>query len=1085
MRESCPCQRLYRPKSLQRVYGTRRKQHQAGLLGPPGASAYKRVRMEKQREGGQVGVRTNFHFQFITTPTSDTPGTSLLLHFDKKRYVFGEITEGTQRACIQRGIGLKKVRGLFLAGQTHRNNGGLIGMILTMADVQQSELDEDGAKRPRLNIHAGPIQLHSLACARRFVFRTGMPLSVHEVDVRRNGIDPRPIHEDENIRVWALATRDKSINANDVVIDEARLNNEQALRKKVVDNMFDSDWRRDQLSQSKLKDIKLPAVVWVRDPETKSLITYPVYDLDKTPLAPDTDVLVRNPWPASMVGELPPASGLPQSTAMSYIIKGYAQRGNFDARKAMSLGLKPGPIYAKLVAGESVQSDDGTNTTITPEMVLSPTRPGRGLALFDVPSMGHLVELERQLEDGSDQQLQGVEAAVWLTRGDVLHTPRFQELLRKLSNIKHVISDPQLCRDYVAYDSSALASSRLSQIASNLFSIPRFDNQNAFRQVTDSHPAELQALLDGSRIVPARRGLKVHVEPDVTIDESEVVPVLNSESFSMPLEAAVQGMLPNISSYCTTTSAFVSGMDLYEPEIVTLGTGSAAPSKYRNVSAVLLRMPNGLGNYLFDCGEGTLGQLKRVFNAEQLDEILFNLRAIWISHLHADHHLGTVSVLREVYKTAKRLSDPAKPRPLPPYLISEVNMIDYMNDYQSVLGLPTETLCTPIPCDPLQGLFLHGESFDMGAVDPYIKDIRTVRVSHCHGAQAITVTFKNGFKFSYSGDCRPNEAFCNIGADSDVLVHEATFDDGMEGDARAKKHSTTGEAVGVALGMQAKNLILTHFSQRYQKIPVFSSVKLPEHVSEEEILDDVDAEMINGTISANDEGSNLTLQKLAPSASASSWTEPDAARDLPIAVAFDLMRIRVSQIKDMKKFFPAISKMFEVEEEKKDKAHREIVERQNAELEKRVLAREEAMAKNRQKRDQANRERQAEANKEKKSKKNKRKGGRRGSANGTDTQPAEENAPAGGGTATRANGAFEQMAADDFETLKTASNGVEAGGTSGMGIDDNTKHAQPNGQEVQMEDASTRANSAVKDAHEGDAANDFESQSPLKRLKTE
>lgn len=88
-------------------------------------------------------------------------------------------------------------------------------------------------------------------------------------------------------------------------------------------------------------------------------------------------------------------------------------------------------------------------------------------------------------------------------------------------------------------------------------------------------------------------------------------------------------------------------------------------------------------------------------------------------------------------------------------------------------------------------------------------------VSHCRGAQAVSITFPSGFKLSYSGDCRPSTHFASIGRNSDVLVHEATFEDDMRLEAMAKKHSTAGEALMVAHEMRAKVCILTHFSQRY------------------------------------------------------------------------------------------------------------------------------------------------------------------------------------------------------------------------------------------------------------------------------
>ncbi|KIW18896.1 hypothetical protein PV08_03185 [Exophiala spinifera] len=910
-----------------------------------------------------VGVRTNFHAQFVTTPTSDTPGTSLLLHFDSKRYLIGELVEGTQRASIQRGLGLRKIRGLFLTGKTEWSNGGLIGTILTMADVQQGEVESDGsARRPRLNIYGGPKQLHSLACARRFVFRTGMPLSVHEFDASKHKM-PRKIHEDENIRVWAIATEPRTDTQDDSEttalsdsdrilhedkLDELRRDTEQGLRSQIVNNMFDSEWKKDRLVESKVGDINLPAMVWTRNPETKQLQPHTCLDRNNLGgLTLDTPVLVRMPWPASTVEKLPDASALPSNVSMSYIVKGHAQRGAFSPQKAKDLFLKPGKRFADLVAGKSVENDRGE--TITPDMVLEPGRPGRGIAIFDVPSVSHLLDLESKLDDQSDEVLEGVEAAVWICRGSLPYSPRFQALLSKLKTMKHIISHPDIGTDYITQTSSARSSLRLSKIASEFFTVPRYDNSSGYnpsRQTKSKTSRDKQTMIEVDdpevEVVAATRGLKVNIEPKLVFDDSEVPPTEDLATLDMQLDQTIKDLFPeDMSPYRRSTTA--SSNDLEEPEIITLGTGSAAPSKYRNVSAVLLRMPHAMGNYLFDCGEGTLGQLKRLYNKEQLAEILYNLKAVWISHLHADHHLGTVTVLQAASSARKALTRPGTSRPAPPCLISEENMIDYMDEYQSVIGTRTESLCTPVVChwSRSPAMSLRGAPFDFRQTNVPIRELKTVKVNHCHGAQAISVTFDNGFKFSYSGDCRPNESFCKIGADSDVLVHEATFDDGLEGDAQAKKHCTTGEAVGVALGMRAKNLILTHFSQRYQKIPVLSSVKMPEHVSEEDLLDDDDAEMtVAPELSAHQEATSVPEKS-----DTTAWLDGDVTRNLNIGVAFDLMRVKVSQIASMKRLFPAISRMFDVEQMKRDKERQEvsaalraIEERKNAEK----IARQEA-----------------------------------------------------------------------------------------------------------------------------------------------
>jgi hypothetical protein len=54
-----------------------------------------------------------------------------------------------------------------------------------------------------------------------------------------------------------------------------------------------------------------------------------------------------------------------------------------------------------------------------------------------------------------------------------------------------------------------------------------------------------------------------------------------------------------------------------------------------------------------------------------------------------------------------------------------------------------------------------------------------------------------------------------------LLIHEATFEDEMADEARAKRHSTTRDAMDMAAQSGAYRLILTHFSSRYPTMPEF------------------------------------------------------------------------------------------------------------------------------------------------------------------------------------------------------------------------------------------------------------------------
>jgi ribonuclease BN (tRNA processing enzyme) len=122
--------------------------------------------------------------------------------------------------------------------------------------------------------------------------------------------------------------------------------------------------------------------------------------------------------------------------------------------------------------------------------------------------------------------------------------------------------------------------------------------------------------------------------------------------------------------------------------VTFLGTGGALPSKHRNVSGILLsykydsslllflkhifaidqfgfepidkltpgRTSSGDGalasmrHILFDCGEGTMFQLVRLVGPAEASAIIAALDFVWLSHAHADHHLGFLEVAREFFR---------------------------------------------------------------------------------------------------------------------------------------------------------------------------------------------------------------------------------------------------------------------------------------------------------------------------------------------------------------------------------------------------------------------------------------------------
>jgi ribonuclease BN (tRNA processing enzyme) len=126
-----------------------------------------------------------------------------------------------------------------------------------------------------------------------------------------------------------------------------------------------------------------------------------------------------------------------------------------------------------------------------------------------------------------------------------------------------------------------------------------------------------------------------------------------------------------------------------------------------------------------------------------------------------------------------------------------------------------------------EGVGLEGEeSGGLLAKELKIR-LSTVAVRHsCRDACGVIVENLSSppWKIVYSGDTRPCQALEAAGSDATLLLHEATFESSLDSEARFKQHSTTAEALGVGRNMGAYRVVLTHFSQRYAKVPVIKDV---------------------------------------------------------------------------------------------------------------------------------------------------------------------------------------------------------------------------------------------------------------------
>jgi ribonuclease Z len=111
------------------------------------------------------------------------------------------------------------------------------------------------------------------------------------------------------------------------------------------------------------------------------------------------------------------------------------------------------------------------------------------------------------------------------------------------------------------------------------------------------------------------------------------------------------------------------------------------------------------------------------------------------------------------------------------------------------------------------------------------KSIETIQVHHCAHSYAIVLTHPLT-RIVFSGDCRPSLELIEHGKNADVLIHEATFFSSSDlaydqKQAESRRHTTGREAVIVGERMNARYVLMNHFSSRYPYTPSDDFCKTP------------------------------------------------------------------------------------------------------------------------------------------------------------------------------------------------------------------------------------------------------------------
>lgn len=275
-------------------------------------------------------------------------------------------------------------------------------------------------------------------------------------------------------------------------------------------------------------------------------------------------------------------------------------------------------------------------------------------------------------------------------------------------------------------------------------------------------------------------------------------------------------------------------------EFTVLGTGSATPTLTRNPSAYLLTVDNEY--FLIDCGEATQYRLQE----QKIRHT--RMRHIFISHLHGDHYFGLVGLLSSL-SLNRRTEDMTivGPRGLAEILTIQfkhsesilnfkVNFIETEPEKaQLILDHPLMTVETiplqhRIPCcgflfkekQPKRKIIKEKlpENFPI----PYIHQLKngqdvtdelTGKVYLCSDFTTEPTTPKS---FAYCSDTAYDEQKIEQIKGVDTLFHEATFAENELQRAIKTNHSTAKQAATIAQKSNAKQLIIGHYSSRYDDL---------------------------------------------------------------------------------------------------------------------------------------------------------------------------------------------------------------------------------------------------------------------------
>ncbi len=271
-----------------------------------------------------------------------------------------------------------------------------------------------------------------------------------------------------------------------------------------------------------------------------------------------------------------------------------------------------------------------------------------------------------------------------------------------------------------------------------------------------------------------------------------------------------------------------------------LGTSSGVPTKERNVTGIAVTLHESTSWVLVDCGEGTQHQVL------ESPLSLISLKAILITHVHGDHCYGLPGLIASMGMAGRT-------EPLTVVGPEEIECMYFAVKDCSQLFVPfevtfvrTESMGTYVIGDTeITATALshrvpsHAFCFVSSSRKNSLLSEKLVQAGIVPGPvwgqlqQGNDVELANGEMLKacdfveviltqksivVAGDNDDPSLLADIVVEADVLVHESTYtDEILQKVGPEPQHSSAGNVAAFAQESGIPNLVLTHFSARFQR----------------------------------------------------------------------------------------------------------------------------------------------------------------------------------------------------------------------------------------------------------------------------